>query len=383
MKRAPALVLILLFFAVISPCRASTADSPQDIHRQAIQALKQGEHEKAIELMSRAIAANPEEYRYYNDRGVAYKRAGKLDQALLDYTRALAIKPGFTNALNNRGVAYSNQGSYRRALQDFTEALKHGGLTSKIYTNRGLAHARLGEHHKAIADFRKAISSRPTDHRSYLFMGESLEKVGDKQKAVNMYRRAQRVVKNQKTLDLLGKRISALEKLRPKRKPKTVKAVKSRRDAKRRSNRAEQLHSKKSHTKRGHRLQRTELGRSHALAHAGQPKESKPRPAIPSGIASVAALDNMSRKKAVVTFSPGAAEMYRLGREFLAKSDTRKALIRYEDALQLAKRNRNVHGAAWSLLEIGRVHAGNRRSSQGRNLREEGVSRVRATRGNR
>ena len=70
---------------------------------------------------------NPNEYKYFNDRGVAYKRLGDLEKALADYNKSLEINPHYTNALNNREVVYLEQGHYDQALTDFNEALKYGG----------------------------------------------------------------------------------------------------------------------------------------------------------------------------------------------------------------------------------------------------------------
>jgi hypothetical protein len=56
-------------------------------------------------------------------------------------------------------------------------------------------------------------------------------------------------------------------------------------------------------------------------------------------------------------FSPATAEIYGQGVQFWERSEIRKALIRFEDVLQLEKRNKNSHGIAWSCLEIGRLYS--------------------------
>jgi tetratricopeptide (TPR) repeat protein len=54
--------------------------------------------------------------------------------------------------------------------------------------------------------------------------------------------------------------------------------------------------------------------------------------------------------------SPAAGEIYRQGSDFVDKGDLTKALVRYEDTLNLERRNKNHHTVAWSSLEIGRVY---------------------------
>ena len=55
-------------------------------------------------------------------------------------------------------------------------------------------------------------------------------------------------------------------------------------------------------------------------------------------------------------FSPASAEIYNQGLQFLEKADPRKALIRFEDTLQLERRSRNTAAVAWNSLELGRTY---------------------------
>ena len=172
-----------------------------------------------MNLLSLAIKADPNNYRYYNDRGVAYKRTGDLEKALSDYTKALEIKPDYTHALNNRGMLYVQQGRHDKAIQDFEAALKLGELQGKVHTNLGIAHARQGDHKSAIKEFESAVSFQPLDYRSFLFMAESLEQLGDREKALKMYELALGLSVDRATTDAVEKRITALEKGLPPSKP--------------------------------------------------------------------------------------------------------------------------------------------------------------------
>lgn len=320
MKRLTIFILILTPSLFAVPCAAVAGGKADRIHQQGLKALSRGENDQAVELISRAIAVDPTEHRYYNDRGVAFKRAGNLDRAVADYTKALEIKPDFANALNNRGVAHIERGNFEKAIEDFAGALEYGGFKSKIYTNQGLAYAMAGKHPEAVENFRKAVSYRPLDYRSFLMMGRSLVRMGRKEDALKMYQLAQGLVKDAKIVDLLEARITRLELSLDRPKPVPTNPVTS---------------------------------GSGSKEPPGNTENLLPEPSPDS----VRALDEITRRRALASFSPAAMEIYKRGREFQEKSDTRKALVRYEDALHLEKRNRNIRSAAWSLLEIGRVRA--------------------------
>jgi tetratricopeptide (TPR) repeat protein len=61
------------------------------------------------------------------------------------------------------------------------------------------------------------------------------------------------------------------------------------------------------------------------------------------------------QKRALTKLSPESVEIFRQGLHFLEKSDSTKALIRFEDTRQLESRKKNYYGAAWSGIEIARA----------------------------
>lgn len=314
------------------PSLLLAAGSGKDLHQAALKALQSGDAQKAIELFSKAIEADPKEFRYYNDRGIAYRRVGNVEAAVADYTKALELKPSYTNALNNRGIAYLQQGRYDEAAADFTEALKHGGLEGKIYTNRGMARAGKGDHRGAIKDFEKALSFPPVDTRSFLLMAESLEEAGDKEKALKMYQLAQGLATDRDTAARIEKKISALNRGGSQEKQSAEAAS----------------------------LRKTPQSRNVVLAppppRAGTVTRKATEPAPDTRVEDLADLNRQVRKKASEKYSSVAGEIFRQGLQFMEKSDATKALVRFEDSRQLERRQKNYYAVAWSDLEIGRAY---------------------------
>jgi tetratricopeptide (TPR) repeat protein len=354
MKLMPVILLLLLSIFGAASSEAVPVRGGQDSHSSALQALQGGDVQTAVNLLSLAIKADPDNYRYYNDRGVAYKRTGDLEKALWDYTKALELKPDYAHALNNRGMLYVQQGRHDKAIQDFEAALKLGELQGKIHTNLGIAYARLGDHKRAIKEFESAVSFRPLDYRSFLFMAEALEQLGEKEKALKMYELALGLSLDRATTDSVEKRITTLEKGLSPSKPVPASTVPKDRnitlDSPRERSVSNQLAEKKPSRTR-------EILPARPINDAGTNQISKSPVAEESGIESLDALNSRSRKRALQTFSPATAEIYRQGVQFWERSEIRKALIRFEDVLQLEKRNKNSHGIAWSCLETGRLYS--------------------------
>ena len=351
MKRIPAiLVLICSFLSAILLVKPGWTAA--DSYSEALEALAAGDTRKAIRLFSLAINADPDNFVAYNDRGVAHKAAGNPEKALADYTKALELKPDYANALNNRGVIYLQNGSYDKAIEDFTGALKSAEVKSKIHTNLGITYARKGDHQRAVKHLDAAISLRPLDHRAFLFMAESLEHLQEYEKAATMYQLALGLTKDSATADAIEKRIISLEKRVSNAGPQKDE-VASRRDQPSGGSNgpagSEQASEKKPFEIR--RVLRAEPG-----AKAGANRDTKPAQSGAVAVQSIEELNRRCQSKATERFSPASAEIYGQGLQFLEKSDPRKALVRFEDVLQLEKRNRNSAAVAWSSLEAARAY---------------------------
>lgn len=353
MDRVATFVFIIVL-TVASVPNGIAADEAEHLSKSGVQRLVAGDAQQAVDLLSRAISLNSTEYRYYNDRGVAFKRLAQIDDAIADYTRALEIKPDFTNALNNRGVAYLEKGLHDKALEDFTRALELGDFSSQIYTNRGLAYALMGDQNKALVDFKKAISIRPVDSRAFIFTGDTLLKMGKETEAFEMYLIAAGLAKDPKIGEQIEARLSGLEK-----KVFTSESLQGPRP----SGKSDAKIHKEQPAKPSRSASRSRDG------HTAQVAASDQRP--------LAASASYSRSRDTITkrLRPEEAELYRRGEDFLKKSDAPKALLMYEDALQLAQRHRDQHAEAWTLVEIGRCHAALGDQLIGARYLEQAVSR--------
>lgn len=337
------------FFSILLPSLVlvvigSAADA-RDYYNDALVALKSGDNRNAVTYLSIAINAEPANFQYYNDRGVAYKRMGKLEEAVSDYTKSLQINPGFVNALNNRGVVYTEQGKFDKAVADFSEALKYGNLNGKVHSNLGIALARKGNHAEAVNQFNKSIAVHPSDSRTLLLLSESMERMGEIDKALKTCRDAISLGLDPLTAARVEKKINDLESI----KQSSADAAAVSRAPKKRT-----VESTVPVPETQTRL----------ILPAGANKiESKPEtkpeiaPTKDTESLSLSEIETRSRKRAQDSFLPSSVEIFQQGLQFMEQSEARKALVRFEDILQLEKRQKNVAGSTWCLVEIGRVYS--------------------------
>ena len=355
MKSIPSLLIVILVAGVVTFPGITAAQSSANLYRNGLKALRAGDNQLAVSRLDKAIQLNPKDHRYYNDRGVAHKRSGDLEAALSDYSKALEIKPDYTNALNNRGVAYLKLGRFDDAIADFTSALKRKGpLEGKVHSNIGIAYAQKGNHQEAIKHFNEAISFDPSNYRPFLLLAESLSQTGSPRKALRMYQLALSLSRDPKVIKRIENLVSRLEESTgpPSQQSARVSTPKET-SAKaipvptKGSEKDAEVRSSKART----------IVRAHPLPQTTDASKKSEEVTDIKNVESLAGLDLYARKSIMKKLSPVSARIYGQGRQFLEKSDTAKALVRFEDTRQLERRKRSYLGVAWSDLEIGRAYS--------------------------
>ena len=81
-----------------------------------------GEFDRALADFDRAIALEPNNAKYYDNRGNIWRDSGRFDRAVEDYDKAIALSPGFAFAYYNRAQAHYLAGRFSQALADAGKA---------------------------------------------------------------------------------------------------------------------------------------------------------------------------------------------------------------------------------------------------------------------
>jgi tetratricopeptide (TPR) repeat protein len=140
--------------------------------------LVPGKYERALDMLNRAAATDPNSWNVYYQRAHAKEGLGDVDGALADYDSTLRLNPDLIEARNGRAEIYISKGDYARAVADLTKGIAIKA-TVQGYTSRGQAYAFLGQHQKAIDDFTWVIDTLRDAPHVRLARANSRRALGD------------------------------------------------------------------------------------------------------------------------------------------------------------------------------------------------------------
>lgn len=148
--------------------------------------LKAGNYNGAVEKYEQALAIE-KDYRIYYQKGVALKKAGKLDDARISFEECLKLSPDNEAALNALGGTFFSMGNYEKAVETFQRVLetsKNASVKNKIKKNMSLAYTKLGNQamnsgnaNKAVEYLKKAVELDNYDS-AYLLLAQLYQELG-------------------------------------------------------------------------------------------------------------------------------------------------------------------------------------------------------------
>jgi protein O-GlcNAc transferase len=132
------------------------------LHQRAIAAFQRGESEVAVDLLRRAIEANPESAVAANDLGSVLAQLGRTTEAIPAFRRAIELAPAYPEAHNNLANICQMTGSLDEAVASYQTALRLHPEYAEAYRNLASALRRLGRMEEAAAALAKAVSINPS-----------------------------------------------------------------------------------------------------------------------------------------------------------------------------------------------------------------------------
>src|SRR5690606_11614735 len=143
--------------------QASTNDAAIANLNLAIEYMRRGEYQKALEKLDKARAADPGYPQTYNTYGVLYEMLGEPSRAEQNFRKALQLSPGDSATLNNYGRFLCKRGRTQEAEAAFLEAASNPLYeTPEIpLANAGVCAAGEGRTAQAEEHFRRALQLNP------------------------------------------------------------------------------------------------------------------------------------------------------------------------------------------------------------------------------
>lgn len=144
------LASLLLGFA--GPLGAAQPDA-DTLLRQAGQAWRQGQQDRAIELAGKAIAADGKNYRLYLARGQMLAAMRKHAEAIADLDACLKLRPEAAAVYDMRGSEKFKLGKVADSITDFDRYIDLNPKAADSHWKRGISLFYAGKHAEGAKQF--------------------------------------------------------------------------------------------------------------------------------------------------------------------------------------------------------------------------------------
>ena len=165
--------------AAYALCEQALAIDPNNVHALTVLGQKflnpaliglsndpKGDIERADELVSKALALDPDEVWAHTQKGWILAARGHNDEAAAECERALALDPSFADADVGLGWVHLRLGEFDKSVESFDKAIRVSPYDRGVpYWSGGkaLSNFALKRYDQAIQQLRQVIAINPND----------------------------------------------------------------------------------------------------------------------------------------------------------------------------------------------------------------------------
>jgi protein O-GlcNAc transferase len=164
--------------------------NPDALHLRGVIAHQLNQNDQAIELINKAVRAQPSNPAYYYSLDTAYRALGRLDEVTAGYQRLLEHTPENAIAWNRLGNAIKDQGMPAEAVTCYQNAIALKPDFSEAFNNLGIVFAEHDELESAIDCYNRALALDPADATTHANLGIVFRKQRKLDQAEECYRKA-------------------------------------------------------------------------------------------------------------------------------------------------------------------------------------------------
>jgi Flp pilus assembly protein TadD len=173
---------------VSSPPR-DPAPLAAELLRTGVAAQQEGDHGRALDILLRAIDANPDDWIAHTCLGNTLKALGRLDEAIAIHRRALELG-GDHRAMSNLALSYRAAGRLDDAIRTLAAAVAREPEIPELHANLAGLLLAADRPVEAEAAARRALALAPGDARAEINLGYARKEQGDFAGALRHLRRA-------------------------------------------------------------------------------------------------------------------------------------------------------------------------------------------------
>lgn len=152
--------------------------------------VRHGHWEKAIPLLEKALAVNPDDQDTRLRLAEAYGGADEYEKSCRHLEKILEQDPDSARVLRALGIAHSRRQDYDRAIEYLERAVKLDPDHAKAYYRLGVAYDNRKQYKQAVEAFKKCIQVDPRFAKAYQALGFAHESMGDRESAVDCFKKA-------------------------------------------------------------------------------------------------------------------------------------------------------------------------------------------------
>jgi len=157
-----------------------------------------------VTLISRALAAEPDEFILHDALGDAYWMRGEESLAEHEWKETLRLKPDFVRPIDALGALYAKEGRYDEAEPYLERAIQLSPRDADSHLNLGAVYAETHKMDRAEEQFRIAISIAPLNFAAHNVLGKLYFDSGRLNEAEAQFRQSLQVEPNLAAYDHLG-----------------------------------------------------------------------------------------------------------------------------------------------------------------------------------
>jgi tetratricopeptide (TPR) repeat protein len=175
---------------------AQEEDNAAALHLLGVLHDQQGQHTRAVEEISRAVALRPNVPAFHANLAEAYRSLGQFDRAAGCCRTALRLLPDYPEAYCNLGLALQGLCRHDEAVEQFHHALRLRPEFAVAHNNLGITLRELGRLEEALAHFRRAVELAPDYPPARTNLGQFLLDRGQPEEALPHCKEAVRLQPN-------------------------------------------------------------------------------------------------------------------------------------------------------------------------------------------
>lgn len=171
---------------VLNAALASVPAAAVEFYNRALESIRVGNSEKAIEQLKQAVALYPGFALAYNELGVQYLKRSQLNKAADALAMAVKLSPDAYEPSLNYGIALLNQMKFTQAEQHLRAALKKNDTAFAPHLYLGITLVNLKSYQEAETELQKAVTlGGGRAARAHYFLGGIYWRARDYQRAAN------------------------------------------------------------------------------------------------------------------------------------------------------------------------------------------------------